>query len=78
MESSLWRGIARDPGLFPVAPHPLAGCGACGNRSYLGVEEPIAAVVSRYDLRGMPDAAVHSALAVPDRVAVVDVLPPAT
>lgn len=43
----------------------------------LGVEEPIAAVVVRYDLdRGTLDAAVHSALVVPDRVVVLDVLPP--
>lgn len=44
----------------------------------LGVEEPIAAVVGRYDLdRGALDAAVRSALAVPDRVVVLDVLAPA-
>jgi len=40
-------------------------------------EEPIAAVVDRYDLDGgVLDAAVRSALAVPDRVVVLDVLPP--
>jgi hypothetical protein len=44
----------------------------------LGVEEPIAAVVSRYDLdRGALEAAARSALAVPDRVVVLDVLAPA-
>lgn len=43
-----------------------------------GIEEPIAAVVGRYDLdRGALDAAARSALAVPDRVVVLDVLPPA-
>lgn len=44
----------------------------------LGVKEPIAAVVGRYDLdRGALDAAVRSALAVPYRVVVLDVLAPA-
>ncbi|HZV72673.1 MAG TPA: hypothetical protein VFF79_03065 [Conexibacter sp.] len=44
----------------------------------LGVEEPIAAVVGRYDLdRGALEAAARSALAVPDRVVVLDVLAPA-
>lgn len=44
----------------------------------LGVEEPIAAVASRYDLdRGALEAAARSALAVPDRVVVLDVLAPA-
>jgi len=43
-----------------------------------GVEEPSAAVVGRYDLdRGALDAAVRSALVVPDRVVVLDVLAPA-
>lgn len=44
----------------------------------LGVEEPIAAVVARYDLDGGAlEAAARSALAVPDRVVVLDVLAPA-
>jgi hypothetical protein len=44
----------------------------------LGVEEPIAAVAGRYDLdRGALEAAARSALAVPDRVVVLDVLAPA-
>jgi hypothetical protein len=44
----------------------------------LGVEEPIAAVASRYDLdRGALEAAARSALAVPDRVVVLDVHAPA-
>jgi hypothetical protein len=41
----------------------------------LGVEEPIAAAADRYSLdRGALEAAAHSALAVPDRVVVLDVL----
>jgi hypothetical protein len=44
----------------------------------LGVEQPIAAVADRYDLdRGALEAAARSALAVPDRVVVLDVLAPA-
>lgn len=44
----------------------------------LGVEEPIAAVAGRYDLDGGAlEAAARSALAVPDRVVVLDVLAPA-
>lgn len=44
----------------------------------LGIEEPIAAAVARYDLdRGALEAAARSALAVPDRVVVLDVLAPA-
>jgi hypothetical protein len=44
----------------------------------LGVEGPIAAVADRYDLdRGALEAAARSALAVPDRVVVLDVLAPA-
>jgi hypothetical protein len=44
----------------------------------LGIEEPIAAVAGRYDLdRGVLEAAARSALAVPDRVVVLDVLAPA-
>jgi hypothetical protein len=44
----------------------------------LGVEEPIVAVASHYDLdRGALEAAARSALAVPDRVVVLDVLAPA-
>ena len=44
----------------------------------LGIEEPIAVVVARYDLdRGALEAAARSALAVPDRVVVLDVLAPA-
>lgn len=44
----------------------------------LGVEQPIAAVVGRYDLdRGALEAAARSALVVPDRVVVLDVLAPA-
>jgi hypothetical protein len=44
----------------------------------LGVEEPIAAVADRYDLdAGALEAAARSALAVPDRVVVLDVLAPA-
>jgi hypothetical protein len=44
----------------------------------LGVEQPIAAVADRYDLdRGELEAAARSALAVPDRVVVLDVLTPA-
>jgi hypothetical protein len=44
----------------------------------LGIEEPIVAVAERYDLdRGALEAAARSALAVPDRVVVLDVLAPA-
>lgn len=44
----------------------------------LGIEEPIAAVAGRYALdRGALEAAARSALAVPDRVVVLDVLAPA-
>jgi hypothetical protein len=44
----------------------------------LGVEQPIAAVADRYDLdQGALEAAARSALAVPDRVVVLDVLAPA-
>jgi hypothetical protein len=44
----------------------------------LGIEEPIVAVADRYDLdRGALEAAARSALAVPDRVVVLDVLAPA-
>jgi hypothetical protein len=44
----------------------------------LGIEEPIAAVAGRYVLdRGALEAAARSALAVPDRVVVLDVLAPA-
>jgi len=43
----------------------------------LGIEEPIAAA-ARYDLdRGTLEAAARSALAVPDRIVVLDVLAPA-
>jgi hypothetical protein len=44
----------------------------------LGIEEPIAAVAGRYHLdRGALEAAARSALAVPNRVVVLDVLAPA-
>ncbi len=44
----------------------------------LGIEEPIAAVAARYELdRGALEAAARSALAVPDRTVVLDVLAPA-
>ncbi|HEX7290186.1 MAG TPA: hypothetical protein VF250_03575 [Conexibacter sp.] len=44
----------------------------------LGIEDPIAAVAAQYDLdRGALEAAARSALAVPDRVVVLDVLAPA-
>jgi len=44
----------------------------------LGVEEPIAVVAGHYDLdQGALEAAARSALAVPDRVVVLDVLAPA-
>ena len=44
----------------------------------LGIEDPLAAVASRDDLdRGALEAAARSALAVPDRVVVLDVLAPA-
>jgi hypothetical protein len=44
----------------------------------LGIEEPIVAVAGRYGLdRGALEAAARSALAVPDRVVVLDVLAPA-
>jgi hypothetical protein len=44
----------------------------------LGIEEPLAAAADRYGLdRGALEAAARSALAVPDRVVVLDVLAPA-
>lgn len=44
----------------------------------LGIEQPIAAVARRYDLdHSTLEAAARSALAVPDRVVVLDVLAPA-
>lgn len=44
----------------------------------MGIEEPLAAAADRYSLdRGALEAAARSALAVPDRVVVLDVLSPA-